>query len=108
VTLLMARARGFSAHAELLAGCPPELLGTEVPRYLEASKMTANVLRRDGLLSATPRTFRCARSTGPKPTKHGFIARANAGSIARMFKQREISGPFTPLPEGRSTLAFSW
>ncbi len=48
VTLPMAKAKGLLASgppaSELLAQCPRELLGAEVPRYMEASKMTAHVL----------------------------------------------------------------
>jgi len=60
---------GRAKPTELLAGCPPELLGAEAPRYLEASKLTANVLRRDRLLPTPPRTFDCAKSAGLKPTQ---------------------------------------
>jgi len=66
--------------SELLARCPRELLGAEAPRYMEASmrpQMTAPVLPAGGLPSGTPRTRdRLCRSTGPKATTHGFIARA--------------------------------
>jgi hypothetical protein len=55
----MAEARGFSAErhdAELLAGCPPDLLGAEAPRYLEMER-TAPVVPAGGLPSGTPHTF---------------------------------------------------
>jgi hypothetical protein len=42
----------------------------------------------------------------PKPTRHGFIARATKWNMAQAFKQRKRSGSFTPMPEGRDTLAF--
>ena len=94
-------------EAELRAGCPPELLGTEVPRYVEQLLSTENVFRQDGLFLATPRTFGCARSTRPKPTTRWFIASANRPNTAQMFLESKGRGPFIPLPEGRRTLALS-
>jgi hypothetical protein len=70
--------------------------------------MTATVLHRDGFLPATPRTVGCAKSPGPKATKHGFIARANRPSIAQVFAYGQWRGPFTPMPKGRGPLAPHW
>jgi hypothetical protein len=70
--------------------------------------MTANVLPASGFPGGTPRTFGCARCTGPKPTKHRFIACANAPNIAQMFENGKGRGPFILMPEGRGTLAYSW
>src|SRR5260221_11986312 len=107
----MAKVKGLlaSGHpaSELHARCPRELLGTEVPRYLEASKMTATVLPAGGLPGGTPRTFdRLCRSTGPKAPARGFIARANVSSIPRWWLSGK--GPFIPTPEVRSPLAPGW
>ena len=72
MTLPMAEAKGLLGLAnqpELYARCPRELLGVPEDGPDTWSKMlsTANVLRQDGLLLATPRTFGWA-GAGPKPT----------------------------------------
>src|SRR5258708_37094513 len=103
----MAKAKGLlaSGHpaSELHARCPRELLGTEVPGYLEATKMTAPVLPAGGLPSGTPRTLhRLCRSTGPKATARGFIARANVSRIAQWLPSGKR--PFIPMAEVRGPL----
>jgi Helix-turn-helix domain len=112
VTLPMAKAKGLLGPAnetELLAGCPPELLGTKVPRYLETSKRTAHVLP-DGRFSVgTPRTRDgLCTCTGRAATKPGFIAQANGASIAQTFDASKRTGPFIPVPKGRGPLAPGW
>src|SRR5260370_33640265 len=104
----MAKAKGLlaSGHpaSELHARCPRELLGTEVPRYLEATKMTATVLPAGGLPSGTPRTRdRLCRSTCPTATARAFIARANLSRIAHRLPSR--TRPVIPMAEVRSPLA---
>jgi hypothetical protein len=114
VTLPLAKAKGLLAAghpaSELLARCPRELLRAAAPRYVEASmrpRMTAPVVLAGGLPSATPRPFdRLCRSTGPKATARGFIARANLSRIAPWLPSGK--GPFIPMPEVRGPLAPGW
>jgi hypothetical protein len=98
---------GFKA--ELRAVCPPELLGTEVPRYLEASmKFT------DDRECFTPGRFAPDNApniqlckvllAGPKPTRHVLITRANRPSIAQAFENNKERGPFIPMSNGRGAL----
>jgi hypothetical protein len=95
VTRALAFAKGLLGfQAELLAGCPPELLETEVSRYLETSKLTANVLPDGGLPIGTPPTFGCAKSTGPQATIRWFIASANIGSVAPCWQAVKESATF--------------
>ncbi len=84
VTLPTAEARGFSAERtppSYLPGVHRNYWGLRLPDTWKGDA-TVNVLHRDGFLPATPRTFDCAKSTGPKATKHGFIARAHEAGIA--------------------------
>src|SRR5690349_5664675 len=84
----MRKCRGFSAERSqpsYLPGVHRNYWGPRLPDtwwHPVMPKLTANVLRRDSLFPTTPRTFDCAKSTGPQRTKHGFIARANAWTIA--------------------------
>jgi hypothetical protein len=98
VTLPRAQAKGLLGPAnetELLAGCPPELLGTTVPRYVETSKRTAHVVPNGSFSVGTPRTRdRLCRCTGLAATKPGFIAQANICTIAR--RSPGDKEPFTP------------
>jgi hypothetical protein len=73
------------------------------------TRMTANVLPAGGLSSGTPQTLdRLCECTGPKATKHGFIARAHAQSIAQVFENSKGCGSFTLMSEGRGPLAPEW
>jgi hypothetical protein len=49
--------------------------------------MTGQVVRWDGLLPATPRTFDGASALARLATTHGFIARANSHLILQVFKR---------------------
>ena len=108
MTLPTARAGGFSHPAIRKTSYLPGVLGNyweprspETRRIKELSRMTANVLRWDSLLPATPRTFGC-KEHWAKPTKPGFIAQANMQSIACALPIGK--GPFIPclrrLPAG--------
>src|SRR5215510_12919335 len=111
LTLPAAQAGGFSppagARNELLAGCARTSWGHRVPRYLAASKVTANVVRRDGLLRATRRTRDgVRRRAGQQATTHGGIARATTCTITRRLPGGK--GPFTPVSQVRVPLAPAW
>src|SRR5258708_21040723 len=77
---------------------------------------TANVLPAGGLPSGTPRTFdwegafgkvHLGRCIGPKPTEHGFSARAHTGRIPD--RAPPADGPaFIPMPEGKGPQPEVW
>ena len=65
-------------------------------------RMTAHVFPAGGLPSGTRRTCDW-EGAGLEATKHGFIARANIGTIAQWLGFGK--GPFTSMPQGRGPLA---
>jgi hypothetical protein len=93
VTLPMAKAKGLLSPAnetELRAECPPELLGTKVPRYVETSKWTAHVLPDDSLSVGTLRTReRLCGCTGLAATTPGFIAQAKTCTASMQSAWRQ-------------------
>src|SRR5215470_1981238 len=70
-------------------GCP-----RRAPRYWEISKMTANVVRRDGLLPATPPTCGWTGSKVAAVATGGFIAHPHMRLVARRLPVG--TGPFIP------------